>query len=691
MTKFLSYAIPGIPYGCNYALMAVGLVLTYRATGVFNLAFGAQAFLSAFVFDLLVRTNGLPRLAAFAVSVLGMAPLVGLALDRFLFRHIPTASTTAKVISTLGLLIAIPQAIPIIWGGAPRPNPPVLWLNPAKVYFHVFSTPINGGDVATTVVTVGVVVVLGALMRFTGAGLAMRAVVESRRLAQLDGVNAGLVAAAAWMLSSALAGLAGVLMLSIQPQLEPSQPLEFTALLVAGVTAAAIASLRSLPRALAGGVLLGVLQSLLPGYLPQQGALGTFAQHVEPALPFVVLVLVLLANPELGLAEVRADPLASCDPPPPPPSVTVRDPRLAAPMRVGFWALVAAFVASTSTWVPGYWVFALAEGLALSVLFLSITLVTGMSGQLSLCQATFAGAGAFVAGQLAVHHGVPVLLGGLLGALVAAAFGLVIALLATRLAGLVLTLATLAFALFADNVLFQYSWFGGGLSGVTVPRPRIGPLDFADDRSFVVLLLVVLAIVMLGVLRIQRGTTGRFLAAIRASPVAAANVGIDLTRAKVIVFCLSAAVAGYGGALYGSLLGNVSSQTFTYEYSLAFAVMVITTGVRTVEGAVQAGMAFAVFNQILVLYLPRFQGIVPILFALGAFTYAAHPEGIVEYQRTKWLLRVSRLLEAWDSRRGRPAAPGAPGRRALEPATEGPVAAGEPIGGAVTFGEVGRG
>ncbi|MHB8328648.1 MAG: ABC transporter permease [Acidimicrobiales bacterium] len=640
MSTLLSYALPGIPYGCDYALMAVGLVITFRATGVFNLAFGAQAFAAAFVFDLLVRSQGLPVWAAFVVAVLVLSPVLGLALDRLLFRHIPTASTTAKVVSAVGLLIAIPQLLPILFGTTPRLNPPSLWLDPSRVYFHLLTTPVNGGELSTTVVTVGVAAVVVALFRWSGIGLEMRAVVESRRLAQLQGVDAPKVAGLAWALSSALAGLAGVLMLPLSAQLVPTYPLQFTSLLVAGLTAAALAGMRSVPIALAGAVGLGIAENVMRGYLPS----GVLAQAVVPAFPFVVLVGTLLWNPGLRSLERSTDPLASVDPPLAAPALSVRDPRLAAPMRWGFRALVAAFVVSGLTWVPGYWVTSLTEGLVLSIVFLSITLITGMSGQLSLCQATFAGVGAFAAGQLAGHLGLSVLVGAVVGALMAAGAGALIALVALRISGLLLTLVTLAFALFADQFLFQYSWSGGGLTGVVVPRPVLGPIDFGADRSFLVLALAVLAGCMGLVLLVQRGTTGRYLAAMRGSPVGAASLGISLTRSKVTVFAMSAGLAGLGGALYGSLYHTVSAGSFVYEYSLAFVVVVITTGSRRVEGAVQAGMAYAVLALVLTYVPERFAGIEPVLFAFGAMTYAAHPEGIVEYQKTKWLARVSRLL-----------------------------------------------
>jgi len=659
MSHFLSYAIPGIPYGCNFALMAVGLVLTFRATGVFNLAFGAQAFVAAFIFDLLVRTNHLPVLVAFVLSVLVFSPLLGLVLDRFLFRHIPTASTTAKLVMSLALLIAIPQALPIFFGNGQRLNPPNLWLNPNRVYFHIFSTPINGGDVTTTVITVVVAAAVVAMFRWSSIGLQMRAVVESRRMSQLEGINAPRVAAGAWALSSLLAGLAGVLLLPLTASLQPSDPLQYTALLVAGLTAAAVASMRSLPIALAAGIGLGVLESLLAGYLPTGGVL---AQAVVPAFPFVVLVGTLLLNPGLRQLELSSDPLAAADPPPAPPSVSIRDRRLEVPTRVGFWVLVVAFLASSVTWVPGYYVTAFAEGLCLSIVFLSITLITGMSGQLSLCQAAFAGIGAFAAGQFAEHLGLPVLLGAVAGGLLAAVIGTIVAIVAIRVSGLLLALVTLTFALFCDQTLFQYSWTGGGLAGVPVPRPVLGSINFGSDRSFLVLCFVALTLISVLVLLVQRGTVGRYLAAMRGSPVAAASLGISLRTARLTVFAMSAGIAGFGGALFGSVVQHVSSDLFVYEFSLVYVVAVITTGSRTIEGAVQAGIGFSVIQLLLTLYLPtRFAGIEPILFAFGAMTYAAHPEGIIEYQKSRWMVRVSRLFSVYDARRARKAGPPATG------------------------------
>ncbi|HMK61980.1 MAG TPA: ABC transporter permease [Acidimicrobiales bacterium] len=649
MSTFLNYLLPGIPNGCDFALTAVGLVITFRTTGVFNLAFGGQAFAAAFVFDLLVRSQGLPVWAAFVVSVLVISPGIGLLLDRYLFRHIATTNTTAKMVSAVGLMIAIPEMLPILFGTANRLNPPYLWLNPNVIEFHLFSTPVNGAEVTTVVITVVVVATVVALLRLTPIGLEMRAVVESRRLAQLQGVDAGRVAASAWALSSLVAGLAGVLLLPQIAQLQPTDPLQFTTLLVAGLTAAAVARMRSITGALAAAVGLGVAESLLAGYLPS----GSISQAFVEVFPFVVLVGTLVRSKTLRVIERRADPMAGVDPPPPPPAVSIRDRRLDAPMRWGFRILIVAFLVSAVTWVPDYWLDnPLSLSLVLSTMFLSITLITGGAGQLSLCQAAFAGIGAFATGQLAAHLGLSVLLGVVVGGLMAAVVGALLALLAVRISGLILALLTLAFALFADQFLFQYSWSGGGASGLSVPRPVLGPVNFSSDRSFLVLAFVVLVLCIGLVKLVQLGTTGRFLAAMRGSEAGAASLGINLTRARVTVFALSAGIAGVGGAMYAMTFQGASADNFVYELSLAYVVVVITTGSRRIEGAVQAGFGFAVMTYLLATYAPtRFSGLVPVLFAFGAMTYAAHPEGIVEYQKRRWLERVSRLLAKLDARR----------------------------------------
>jgi branched-chain amino acid transport system permease protein len=641
VTSLLHYAIPGVPFGCIYALVAVGLVLTYRSSGVFNLAFGAQAYISAAVFYDTAGSHHWPTWAAFVLSVLVVGPLVGLLLDRALFRHMRTASATVKLVAALGLLVGIPALVQTLWfGNRAKLRPPAVGPTPEHFYqWHSYG--IDSNQLAVIVATVVVVVGLGVLFRSTALGLRMRAVVESPRLLQLHGVNAERVATSAWMLSSVIAALAGVLLAPLYARVDATN---FTVLMVAAIAAAVFGRLRSLPLTLLGGVLLGVGQEVLTKYLPLGNEL---VKGFRPSVPFILLFALLLLWPGLRRPDV-GDPLAGVSPPPPPLAATLRDAGLERLNRILFPAFITAFMGVSLFVLPSFWLFLVTQGIIMSVIFLSFTVVVGMGGQISLCQATFAGVGAFTTAQLATNHGVPVLVGILVGAALAALVGVVVALPALRLGGLYLALATFAFGLMADNIVFPQRWAGNGQSGISVPRPRIGPVDFTANRAFFLLSLAVFALCALVVVQVRRGTTGQRLAAVRGSEVAAETIGIDPRRAKVVAFALSAAIAGIGGALLGSLQGTVSGDSFNYFFSLFWLVLVVTTGVRTVEGAVNAGMALVFFPELLHHLPGRLADLEYVAFGFGAITFAKHPEGIVEFQKRRSMERLAR----WRRRAG---------------------------------------
>jgi len=645
VSQFLSYALPGIPYGCAYALMAVGLVLTYQASGVFNLAFGAQAYVSALVFYIAVHDHW-PKWAAFVVAVVVLGPALGLALDRLLFRYTRTAPPLVKLVPALGLLLAIPSITQAIFGSAVRDSPPALFLSPDHVYFHLASLGVTGEELATTVVTVVVVAVLVLVFRSGTVGLRMRAVVESPRLTELAGIRADRVGAFAWMLSSFFAGLAGVLLATVYADVSASN---FTALLVAAIAAAAVGGFSSLPLTLVGGIGLGVAQEVIGGYLPSGTILSS---GLRPAFPFVVLAVLLVARRTFRQGATATDPLAACDPPPP----SLRPPPRMAEVALGtraFTALVAAvFVVTALALVPGNWEFTLTQGLVLATIFLSVTVLTGMSGQISLCQAAFAGVGAFCAGQLAMHFNMPVLAGTLLGGILAAAVGAVVALPTLRLGGIALALLTLSFALVADNVLFVYPWAGNGASGVVIPRPTLFGASLAGNGAFFGLALVVLVLAGMAVGVIQRGSVGEQLAAFRGSETGARSIGVDVRRLRVTAFALSAGLAGVGGALYGSLQQSVSPNDFNYQFSLLFVVVVATMGVYSVAGAVEAGIAYTVLQQAVDNLPSRYGSLLAMVFGLAALSYVRHPEGVVAFVK-RWVLdraeQFARFLQRNDA------------------------------------------
>jgi len=681
LSDFFEYAIRGVPIGCVFGLLAVGLVLTYKTSGVFILAFSAQAYAAAAAFYIVRKDHEWPLLPAAIVAIVFVSPLIGIVLERALYRHQRTAGSLAKLITSLGLLVALPEIVRLGFGTESKKNPPALWWVKRTDQFTVPADggrfALDAGQIATISATILVVLGLTALFRGGGLGLRMRAVVESPRLVQLHGIDADRVSLLSWILGSFLAGLAGVLIAPLFAQLGP---LDFFTLLVGAIAACVIGRLSSIPLTLAGGLGLGILQAELSGFLPANSVLAT---GLRPALPFVVLFGLLLVPRWARTRGDVADPLGGVDPPPAPPASSLRPAWLTNGTRAfavavsGIGILVSLFV------LNDYWLSLVTAGVALGVILLSIVVTTGLGGTISLCQGTFAAIGAFTTAQLVNNFNVAVLGAMVVGALLAAVVGAALSIPVVRLAGIYPALATLAFALMFQGVLLPLGWVSGGRTPLPVPRPLVGPVDFASDRSFFLLCVGLITLVSLAVIAIRSGTTGRFLDAVRGSETAAAAVGISPARPRTVAFITGAAIAGLGGGLLSSFYGQANYDTsFQFFLGLVWVVLVITAGSRSVQAAITSGVAFFVLPQLLTRlfswpgnYLesnpdtrgvtrsvldfvqPRWAlGVAFILFGFGALTYAKHPEGIIEAQTTKAVRRTLLIVERL---RGRSSPPGA--------------------------------
>jgi branched-subunit amino acid ABC-type transport system permease component len=657
------YAVRGLPLGCVFALLAVGLTLNYKTSGVFNLAFAAQAYASAAVFYVLRKENHWNLLPAVFVAVVVLGVGMALVLDRTIYRHQRTAPPLAKLVTSLGLLVAIPQIVLLFIGNKSKVNPPPLW--PVK-RADDFLWPQSGrfvldaSQIATLVATAVVVVALALLFRRGSTGLRMRAVVESPRLLQLQGVNAEQVSLLSWILSSVLASLAGVLIAPLFAQLNS---LDFFTLLVAAIAACVVGNLTSITGALLGGLGLGVLQAELAGFLPTNSVLST---GLRPSLPFVVLFLLLLFRRSLRTGGAPADPMSGVDPPPPPPTADLRPGWMTHGTHVFAGAVIAAGLGLCLWVLDDFWVGLVTAGVCLAVVLLSITLTTGVGGTISLCQASFAAIGAFTTARL-VGNGMSVMVAMMLGALVATAVGAVLGLAVIRLPGIYAALATLAFAMMFEGVLVPVDWISGGSTPGRVPRPLIAGVDFTSDRAFLLLACAFLGALALGVIAIRDGTTGRFLDAVRGSVTAARSIGINPTRHQLAVFVAGAGIAGLGGGLLASFFGEANyNQSFTFFLSLVWLVLVITAGSRLVQAAIISGITFFVFpalldkwftwpgtylashpetsgvaRSFLEFFNPGWSlGVAFILFGLGALTYAKHPEGVIEAQGSVVVARI---------------------------------------------------
>lgn len=675
MTNFFGYVVQGIPLGCVYALVAVGLVLGYKTSGVFNLAYGAQVFVSAVVYYE-VRVDhhwALVPSAVVAIAVVG--PVLGFLLDRLVYRYLRTAAPLTRLVCALGLLVAIPAIVQVAAGQNGLENAPGLAPgNPAKVpVLHFGHYYWDENQLITMGCTVLVAVVLTALFRWTGLGLRMRAVVESPRMAELNGVDADRVAGFSWALSGLLAGLTGVLFAPLYASIESTN---FFALLVVAIACVVFARLSSIPLAFAGGLGLGALEQIVSGYLPHSSVLFT---GLRPSLPFVVLVVLLLFWPGLRRRREAADPLAGVDPPPAPPAASSRPPWATVATRVSAGGSIVALIVLALFVLNEYWLGRVTEGVIYSVIFLSITVVTGMAGQISLCQATFAGIGAFATAQLVQHTGMSVLAAMVLGAFMAAAIGAIIAIPTRRLQGIYVALATLAFALLFDNVLVPEGWVSGGATPISVPRPAIGSLRLdaistSGNRNFFLLTLVVLAIAAALVTLVKRGTSGRFFDAVRGSERAATSVGIDPDRTKLTAFAISGGIAGLGGGLLSIDHLSATPSDYNYLLGLFWVVIVVTIGVRNVYTTIIGGFAFtlvpAIFSSI---GISDQQLWTEVLFGLGVINYALHPEGMVELSTRRAIAAAERLGRGGAGPGGRERGRRPTGRAVGEVAPEAPA------------------
>jgi branched-subunit amino acid ABC-type transport system permease component len=668
--------LQGTPPGTLYALVALGFVLTYKTSGVFNLAFGAQAYVSAAMYFKARDEWGWSIVPALVVSVFLLAPAIGLLLERLIFCHLRTKPAVARLVVAIGLSVALPYIFDVVADFQPVAGRTPTGIVPdgASVFYDPFGVYAFSRDELMAIgCAVAGMVVLALMFRYSAVGLRMRAVVESPRMAELNGVWADRVSAFSWALSSLFAGLAGVL---IAPKYNTLDDGDFFNLMVVAIAGAAVGRLVSLPRALAGGLGLGlfiaVFNTFLPRWADDYSFLRPFEENLTPSMPFVVLFGVLVLWPSIRRTREATDPMSGVDPPPPSLAAMERSATLTRFTRVFALAFFAVTGYVVFTMADQIWLYSVTQAVILATIFLSITVITGMAGQISLCQGTFAAVGGFTVFQLVDRYDLSVLAGALIGACIAAALGALLSLPVLRLGGVWVAIATLAFAYFFDSVMVKFSWVGGGdtalLQGNRVPRPVIGPWDLADDKQFLVLTVLVLVVVGIAVIQIREGTVGRTLRALRGSEVASESIGISPARARFIAFAVSAFIAGLGGALLAIHQENVNYQNnFGPQPALFWLVLVVSLGSRTVEGAVQAAAAHSLFERVIlggaflewILRDPdRVPGIFPIapewrfiLFGLLTIQFVRNPEGLVESGKRKAAVRTERWVARRQARR----------------------------------------
>jgi len=642
--KFLTLCVSGAVTGAIYSLVAAGLTLSYTATGIFNFSYGGVAFSAAYLYYELHTALQWPIVPAGLVTVVVFAPLLGLLLNRAVFRPLARASDSAKIVATVGLLLALPaltewltDGVINIFGthlarsstvtqvGFPSglgPVPATTWRLPGKI-------PINSNELAVFAAAAACALALWYLMRRTPLGLQMRAVVDRSSLARIRGIDDARTSRYAWLIGTVLAALAGVVGAPILGTIGTDP---FIAVTFVASAAVVIGGLRSIPLAFVGGLALGVAQNLVTGYAKFASQIAGFNDSVPTVI--LLVALVWLARDRARRAGAAAD-----DAPPPDYLADLPVWRRAAP-----WVAATAFLVLYITDLSSkFWAGIMAQGLALSLIFLSFVVVTGMGGMVSLAQASFATAAGLTTGLLFQHYHWPFWGAAALAIVVTVLVGLIVALPAVRLGGLPLALATLALAILGQNVLFQWNWLRNTNAGWTIPRPRIGPLNLANNRTMAISLLVLVLIVMLLINNLRRSSWGRSIAAVRSSEVGAATSGVSPVRVKLALFAVSAAIAGVGGILYAAYQTNVSDSTTPYASGLLWLAVVVLFGIRRPAAAAYAGVASAM-TPVLIgsgfhwwSWVPTWLSwngtpsseIPLILFGLGAVTLSRNPDGFM--------------------------------------------------------------
>ncbi|TMK57925.1 MAG: ABC transporter permease [Actinobacteria bacterium] len=612
------YIIAGLVTGGVYAISALGMVFIYRASKIFNFAQGAIGFFVAMVYYQLHAVQGWPIVPSAVLSILVIAPALGVFLWLVLFRHLTDASANVRLVAAIGLAVALPQATQLAFGADLIYDAPGLAPRPLGT-FEVGGVNLNTDQLAVMAAAVFVAIVIPALLRFTGVGLELRASVDNRELASAAGINSPAVSAGSWAFGCALAGLAGVLLTPIAG-LEPNH---FTLLMIAGFAAAAVGGLWNLPLTFGGAIGIGLAEAISTKYA---GTSGILSQGLRPSLPFFVLVAALLLQRRSSILS-RVEPSAT----------SARSGHIARryPLVRG-WVLpgvgVAAVAASAFVF-SGDWLAALALGCGFAIVFLSFVPVTGDGGMITLAQASFVGIGAVTAAKLSAEHGVTPFVAVLCAGLFTGGVGLIVALPALRLSDIYLALATFSFGLFMDNLVFpmrSVSFDPSGLFGLTMPHLHLLGWNIDDNRSFVFAALGVFVILALLIRLMRRSTLGLNLTAVRWSQNAAATSGVPLVRTKLISFAFSAFLAGIGGAMIAGYNGRVDIGNYPVLVGLVWLAVMTIFGIASIAGALVAGIVFTFMPQLFAQYLPASWSQVPtILFGVGAIGLAKEPDGIV--------------------------------------------------------------
>ena len=602
MQDFLAYTVLGICLGSVYAIAATGLVVTYSTSGVFNVAHGAVATMSALVYWQLHTQWHVPTAIAIVITIGVFCPAVGLFLEVVVMRGLRDTSEVTRLVIPIAVLLALNGLATWIWfRDGTRAIVPRKFFG--ERYIEVLGQAVYYHQVIGVMLAAVTAGGLYVLMFKSRLGVTMRATVDDRNLLMLNGGRPDRASMASWAIGASLAGVAGVL---LAPQQGALQVFALTLLVFDAYPAAIGGRLRSVPLTYVAAMVLGLSRAYFD-WVSDAGQNWLALRNLRNAIPAVLLFAALLFLPQSRLRGAV---------------VTRTRERFHVPslkQAVAWGGVLIAAVAMLQALMVGSAVISLANGMSLSLLALSLVLLTGYAGEINLAVYTFAGMALIVAWQydvgpngLATQESLSVM-AILLAMVVCALVGGLIALPALRLRGLYLGLATFAFGIIVYQlVILQTKPLRGSILGqkftinlfttgsLTVPRPHWFGIDFRNQRSFLMLMTVMFAVIGIGLVQLRRSAYGRMMIAMKDSPAACATLGMNIVRVKLGVFMLSSAIAGLGGLMWASQQRTLANNNnFDGFASLLLFMIAVVGGIGYVSGALLAGIFLSVLSVVM--------------------------------------------------------------------------------------------
>ena len=671
---FFDPVLFGLGSGAIIAALAIGLVVAFRASGVINFGHGAIATYVTYVYVSLVSDGQYPvpplpnpvapiegiagieildfptfvslgdsmaKVPALLIA-LATAAALGLVAHFAIFRPLRYAPVLAKVVASVGIMLFLQAAVVLRFGARAKATEPIFPNDP----IDILGARVGQDRLWVLGTVVVITTALWVLFRFTRFGIATRAGAENERFTTLLGFNADFQAGVSWVLASVLAGLVGILVAPITGV----TPNFFTVLLISSLGAALLGRMSSFVIAAAAGLMLGIVDQELFrlelewGWIPDIG--------IRRALPFVVIALAMVVRgeslPSRGALTVERLPEAVA-------------PRITRGRVVGYGVLVAVAFWLT-VFAPFQYRGAMQNSMIGVILALSLVVVTGYVGQISLMQMALAGIGAFSVASFGTQAGVPLIPALTLAVASGVGFGLIAAIPSLRTRGASLAIITLASGLAVDEIFFRRTgWFGLDRIVKTTDPPELLGIEFGPNSDFVLgdgkiptgfyglFLLVVTALCCVAVMRLRRSRLGEQMLAVRANERAAAAAGVNVAAIKLSAFGIASFFAALGGTLHAFNLGTYGHDSFGIFASLTVLAFAYLGGISTVGGAITAGTLFSegigiVVTNEWVIDVGPYTAYVAGFFLIGTAVY--NNEGIDGFQR-----RQFHQLGRWLSRR----------------------------------------